>query len=202
MFKIMTFIVVVFAIGCQSNSSNNIKTDTDIDTLAAEIKTSPVEKVELKGQDLLDSFADEYYLHYPDNVMVNEMIKLADSINPRRYYKNKDFVNALKYYRGQVIKYPDKPYVNFYAAMSAYNAGDYEYALEHYNRQQRVFPDHKYTLVTYYYEGLCYLRTMEVEKCEAQMEDYLNRGGIMHGRIAQLNQDIRLKWDTSSESQP
>ena len=86
--------------------------------------------------------------------------------------------------------------------MSAYNAGDYDTALKYYDRQQSVFPDAKYTLVTYYYEGLCYLRIGEVEKCQAQMQDYLDRGGIMKGRIAQLNQDIRLKWNKSTDSQP
>ena len=200
-FKIVGLAIVIWTIGCKSNANNSNKSEVSSDTSAVVYIESPVEKVELTGQDLLDTFAEEYYLHYPDNVNFNDQIKVADSINPRKYYKNGDFENALKYYKVQLKQYTDVPYVNFYTAMSAYNTGEYDLAIQHYIIQQEKFPDDKYARVTYFYEGLCYLRKGEVERCQAQMDEYLDRGGIMTGRVSLLNQDIRLKWK-KPESQP
>ena len=159
------------------------------------IEVSPVEKIKLTGQDLLDSFTEEYYFHYPDNVLHSKALPAEEGKNPRNYYKDEDFETALQLYLEQIQSNPNIAYINFYAAMSAYNVGEYDLAIKHFDRAQSKFPEDQYTLGTEYYEGLCYLRKGEVEKCKAQMNKYLALGGSYKGRCALLFQDLRLKWE-------
>ena len=199
MFRICCFATMCLFIGCKSNSNSGISLKSD--TTAVEINTPPEIQKKLTGQELLDSFAEEYYLHYPDNVSFSETVSTSEDKDPRKFYKLEDFEAALPLYLVQVKLYPDVPYVNFYTGMSAYNAGEYNIAIEHFEKAQSKFPDDKYTLSTYFYIGLSYLRIGEVDKCKLAMNEYLDKGGIMTGRCSMLFQDLRLKWEPEQAKQ-
>ncbi len=205
MFKHGLVIACLLTMACKQSSKPAKSQDEQRDTVKTVIvEKSPVENKELTGQELLDSFAEEYYIHYPDNVLVSEIIKLSDEIDPRYYYKNENYSKALELYKQQVIEYPNIPYVNFYTAMSAYLSGDYDTAIKHYDIVRNKFPENKYARVSVYYKGLSQLRKGEVENCKKTMNQYLDEGGIMTGRVSMLFQDLRLKYkpQLEVESQP